>query len=74
VFTFCDDFLLKVVDLPWSRDEEWRSLLRPIYAALGVDESKVVRSLLARYGCTYLIGTQRPHMTIDLLTVACLPE
>ena len=47
VFNFCDDFLLKVLDLPYSRDEEWRNLLRPIYDAIGVDESKVVRSLLA---------------------------
>ena len=47
VFTFCDDFLLKVFDLPWSQAEEWRRHLLPIYAAVGVDESKVVRSLLA---------------------------
>lgn len=48
VFNFCDDFLLKVLDLPWSRDPEWRTLLKEIYSAIGVDESKVVRSLLAR--------------------------
>ncbi len=47
VFTFCDDFLMKVLDLPWSRDEQWRELLLPIYAAIGVDESRIVRSLLA---------------------------
>ena len=47
VFTFCDDFLIKVLDLPWSRDDEWRELLLPIYAAIGVDESRVVRSLFA---------------------------
>ena len=47
VFTFCDDFLLKVIDLPWSRDEAWRACLLPIYAAIGVEESQIVRSLLA---------------------------
>jgi hypothetical protein len=47
IFTFCDDFLVKVLDLPWSQLEEWRSLLLPIYHAIGIDESKVVRSLLA---------------------------
>jgi hypothetical protein len=47
VFTFCDDFLLKVFDLPWSRSEEWRKFLVPIYEAIGIDESKVVRCLLA---------------------------
>jgi hypothetical protein len=48
IFNFCDDFLLKVLDLPWSRDSEWRPLLQQIYASIGVVESKVVRSLLAR--------------------------
>lgn len=47
IFTFCDDFLLKVLDLPWSQLSEWRSHLLPIYDAIGVDESKVVRCLLA---------------------------
>ena len=47
VFTFCDDFLMKVFDLPWSQAEEWRMHLLPIYQAIGVDESKVVRCLLA---------------------------
>lgn len=47
VFTFCDDFLQKVYDLPWSRDEEWRQHLLPIYNAIGIDESRVVRCLLA---------------------------
>lgn len=47
VFVFCDDFLLKVVDLPWSRSPEWRQYLLPIYEAIGIDESKIVRSLLA---------------------------
>jgi hypothetical protein len=47
VFTFCDDFLLKVFDLPWSQSEEWRMHLLPIYQAMGIDESKVVRCLLA---------------------------
>lgn len=47
VFNFCDDFLMKVLDLPFSRLSEWRDLLLPIYNAIGVDESKIVRSLLA---------------------------
>ena len=47
VFNFCDDFLLKVLDLPYSKDKEWRELLLPIYDAIGVDEDKIVRSLLA---------------------------
>ena len=47
VFNFCDDFLLKVLDLPWGKDEEWRALLLPIYEAIGITESRVVRSLLA---------------------------
>lgn len=47
VFTFCDDFLLKVFDLPWSQAEEWRCHLLPIYSALGIKENQVVRSLLA---------------------------
>lgn len=47
VFNFCDDFLLKVLDLPWGRNEEWRSLLLPIYEAIGINENQVVRSLLA---------------------------
>ncbi len=47
VFTFCDDFLLKVLDLPWSSDPSWSPHLDAIYQALGVDKRKVVRSLLA---------------------------
>ena len=47
VFNFCDDFLLKVLDFPWSQKAEWRELLCSVYAAMGIDESKVVRSLLA---------------------------
>ena len=47
VFTFCDDFLQKVFDLPYSQNEEWRAFLLPIYAAAGVSEDRVVRSLLA---------------------------
>lgn len=47
VFNFCDDFLLKVLDLPWSQLPEWKSLLHSVYAAIGIDESRVVRSLLA---------------------------
>lgn len=47
VFVFCDDFLLKVFELPYARQPEWKKLLRPIYDAIGIDETKVVRSLLA---------------------------
>jgi hypothetical protein len=47
VFTFCDDFLLKVLDLPWSVDPAWQVHLDAIYEAVGVDKRKVVRSLLA---------------------------
>jgi hypothetical protein len=47
IFNFCDDFLMKVLDLPWSQEEEWRSLLIPIYNAIGVPENRIVRSLLA---------------------------
>jgi hypothetical protein len=47
MFTFCDDFLQKVIDLPFSQAEEWRRFLLPIYEACGVPESRVVRSLLA---------------------------
>ena len=47
IFSFCDDFLTKIFDLPWSQQEAWRRHLRNIYDAIGVDESKVVRCLLA---------------------------
>lgn len=47
VFTFCDDFLQRVFDLPWSQQPLWQQFLRPIYASIGVDESRIVRSLLA---------------------------
>ena len=60
IFTFCDDFLQKVLDLPYSRDEHWRRLLLPIYTAIGVDESRIVRSLLASMppGACLSIGWQ----------------
>lgn len=48
VFTFCDDFLSKVLDLPFSQDNEWRKFIIPIYDAIGVDEKRIVRSLLAK--------------------------
>jgi hypothetical protein len=40
---------MKVVDLPWSQLDEWKVLLAPIYAAVGITnpEKQVVRSLLA---------------------------
>lgn len=47
MFTFCDDFLLKVLDLPYSQDSKWRKFLLPIYSAIGIEEKQVVRSLLA---------------------------
>ena len=47
IFTFCDDFLQKIFDLPWSQLEIWKKHLLPIYAAVGISESQVVRSLLA---------------------------
>ena len=47
VFTFCDDFMLKVLDLPFSQSEEWRQHLLPIYEAIGVPEHRIIRSLLA---------------------------
>lgn len=48
IFTFCDDFLQQVVDLPYSQQTEWKALLTQVYEAIGIDESRVVRSLLAR--------------------------
>ena len=41
VFNFCDDFLTKVLDLPWGQAEEWRALLLPIYQAIGIREDQV---------------------------------
>ena len=37
----------KVLEFPWSRSEEWRKHLLPIYESIGVSEDKVIRSLLA---------------------------
>ena len=39
-----------VLDLPWSQLPEWKELLDPIYDAIGINESMVVRSLLASMG------------------------
>ena len=50
VFTFCDDFMMKIFDLPWSHQPQWKELLSPIYQAIGVDEGRIVRSLLASMG------------------------
>jgi hypothetical protein len=47
IFTFCDDFLQKIFDLPWSRHENWKKHLLPIYQTIGIHENQVVRSLLA---------------------------
>ena len=57
IFTFCDDFLLKVLDCPFSQQAEWQSLLYPIFEQLKVDKSKVVRCLLAKMA---------PNMTIPV--------
>jgi hypothetical protein len=48
IFTFCDDYLQSIMDLPFSQDPEWKSLLQDVYTAIGIDETRVVRSLLAR--------------------------
>jgi hypothetical protein len=47
IFTFCDDFLTKIYDLPWSQEPRWKNLLTPIFEAIGVSEKKIVRCLLA---------------------------
>jgi hypothetical protein len=47
IFTFCDDFLTKIYDLPWSQEPRWQKLLSPIFEAIGVSEKKIVRCLLA---------------------------
>ena len=76
VFVFCDDFLQKILDLPWSKDEEWRQHLLPIYESVGVNERRVVRSLLASMppGMTipvhndsgyWVKKTHRLHVAID---------
>lgn len=48
IFTFCDDFLQQVLDLPFSEEEEWKALLDEVYKAVGIERHQVVRSLLAR--------------------------
>jgi hypothetical protein len=48
IFTFCDDFLQQIIDLPYSEHEDWKNLLDSVYEAVGVDKSRIVRSLLAR--------------------------
>lgn len=48
IFTFCDDYLQSIMDLPFSQDPGWKSLLQDVYTAIGIDETRVVRSLLAR--------------------------
>lgn len=47
VFTFCDDYLTRILDLPFAQDPEWRQFLLPVYKAIGIEERQVVRSLLA---------------------------
>jgi len=76
IFTFCDDFLQKVLDLPYSQSDEWHTLLAPIYEAIGVDEKRIVRSLLAsmppglsipvHHDTGYWVKhTHRVHVAID---------
>merc|ERR1711871_991757 len=76
VFTFCDDFMLKVLDLHWSREERFRQHLLPIYEAIGVKEDKIIRSLLAsmppgmaipvHHDTGYWVQhTHRVHVAID---------
>lgn len=48
VFVFCDDYLQRIYDLPFSNDPEWKPLLEEIYSIMGIDAKKVVRCLLAR--------------------------
>jgi NAD-dependent dihydropyrimidine dehydrogenase PreA subunit len=48
IFTFCDDFLMKVYDLPYSRQQDWKDLLLSVYRTINVNENRIVRSLLAR--------------------------
>lgn len=69
IFTFSDDFLLKVIDLPNSQDPGWRALLLPIYEQLGIPEDRVVRSLLARMPA----GVQVP-VHHDTGTTPCMPH
>ena len=45
-FIFCDDNIQTVYRCPWYA--EWRPLLIPIFAAIGVDERRVARCVLAR--------------------------
>ena len=45
-FIFCDDNIKTVYRCPWYA--EWRPLLVPIFAAIGVDERRVARCVLAR--------------------------
>lgn len=35
IFKFCDDFLMKVITLPYAEQEDWKELLQPVYNALG---------------------------------------
>ena len=48
VFTFCDDYLQRVYDLPYSQHPTWKPLLQSVYKALNINEDRVVRALLAR--------------------------
>jgi hypothetical protein len=52
VFTFCDDFLLKVLDLPWSQEESWKAVLDPIYEAIGIPAPLIFLSLITLLSLT----------------------
>lgn len=48
MFVFCDDFLQKCLVLPWSQSSEWKEFLKSVYNSINIDESRVVRCLLAK--------------------------
>jgi hypothetical protein len=47
IFHFCDDFMQKIVDFPWSYDPEWQQLLQPIYDSLQLKPHQIIRALFA---------------------------
>mmetsp|Transcript_18342 Transcript_18342/g.18429 ORF Transcript_18342/g.18429 Transcript_18342/m.18429 type:complete len:366 (+) Transcript_18342:27-1124(+) len=76
VFVYCDDFLQKVYNFPWSESHEWKDLLIPIYKAINISEHQVVRCLLANMspGCVIPVHhdtgywvkyTHRMHLAIE---------
>jgi hypothetical protein len=76
VFTFCDDYLQRIYDLPYSRSPEWQPLLDAVYSELQINPNKIVRSLLARMpaGVTipvhhdtgyWVRNTHRCHLAVE---------